>query len=142
MKSISDCFPIFMYHFELVDLTTSSRTVSTFLHVKKSFKTSQYVSGHIPTENFAKAICILSHVDEHTDYMWYQANYYIYFLLTINIECNITFSAQNCECNDLVIITFQNVVQSSAHPYVACTVNMDLWKLLDAQSANAVSCHN
>ena len=69
-----------MYHFELVDLTTSSRTVSTFLHVKKSFKTSQYVSGHIPTENFAKAICILSHVDEHTDYMWYQANYYIYIL--------------------------------------------------------------
>ena len=84
MKSISDCFPIFMYHFELVDLTTSSRTVSTFLHVKKSFQTSQHVSGHIPTENFAKAICILSYIDEHTDYMWYQANYYIHILTNYN----------------------------------------------------------
>jgi len=38
------------------------------------------VSGHIPSENFAKAICVLTYIDEHTDYMWYQANYYIHIL--------------------------------------------------------------
>jgi len=79
-------------------------TINTECNItyKEIFKTSQYVSGHIPTENFAKAICILTYIDEHTDYMWYQDIHIL--TITINIECNIIFSVQNCECNDLVII--------------------------------------